>query len=50
MKDLYIGAPGGLDRRAYEATLRIAGLDDEPFTPFRLRGPDGRPLAETPVE
>jgi hypothetical protein len=54
VKDLYIGAPGGLDRRADEATLRIAGLDDEPFTPFRLRmraiSPDGSPLAETTVE
>jgi hypothetical protein len=54
VRDLYFGAPGGLEHHASEGILRIVGLDDEPFVPYRLRlrvtAADGHVLAETVVE
>ncbi|HSH61578.1 MAG TPA: hypothetical protein VK988_18410 [Acidimicrobiales bacterium] len=54
VRDLRIGAPGGLDHRSSAASLRISGLDDEDFVPFRLRlrvtDANNGMVAETVVE
>lgn len=54
VRNLHIGAPGGLDYRPSSAALRISGLDDEDFVPFRLRlrvtDANNGMVAETAVE
>lgn len=54
VRNLHIGAPGGLDHRSSSAALRISGLDDEDFVPFRLRlrvtDANKGTVAETAVE